>query len=77
MHDPRHDTTHDPLHEEQQSSEQVFDGKLLHVEPVYDPQIEEVIKPFFDDYYSIQFENYAVGDEYLHEHEVVPTAYRK
>ncbi len=48
-------------------------GKLLHVMPDYDPEIEKVIKPFFDDFYSIQFENYAVGDEYLHEHEVVPT----
>ena len=26
-----HDPTQDPLHEEQQSTEQVFDGKLLHV----------------------------------------------
>lgn len=31
MHDLRHDTAHDPLHEEQQSSEQVFGGKLLQV----------------------------------------------
>jgi formylmethanofuran dehydrogenase subunit A len=49
------------------------DGKLLLVQPKYDAQIEQVIKPFFDDYYSIQFENYAVADSYLHKHEVIPT----
>ena len=48
-------------------------GKLLHVAPDYDPQIIETLKPFFDEHYSIQFENYPVGDEYLREHEVVLT----
>jgi formylmethanofuran dehydrogenase subunit A len=53
------------------------EGRLLHVAPAYDPGIERIIKPFFDDYYSIQFENYAVGEEYLHEHRVVPTVKRE
>ena len=48
-------------------------GKLLHVAPAYDPQISETIRPFFDEHYTIQFENYPVGEEYLREHEVVPT----
>jgi formylmethanofuran dehydrogenase subunit A len=48
-------------------------GRILHVAPAYDPQIERVLRPFFEDYYSIQFDNYAVGEEYLHQHEVVPT----
>jgi formylmethanofuran dehydrogenase subunit A len=48
------------------------EGKVLHVAPAYDPQIVQVIKPFFDDYYSIQFENYPVSDHYLHDHEVIP-----
>ena len=47
-------------------------GRLLHVEPGYDAKIEEQIRPFFEDYYSIRFNNYPVGDEYLHEHEVAP-----
>ncbi len=49
------------------------DGRILHVTPDYDPDIEQVIRPFFDDYYTIQFDNYAVGEEYLHNHEVIPT----
>ncbi len=49
------------------------EGRVLHVAPDYDPDVEQVIKPFFEDFYTIQFENYAVGEEYLHQHEVVPT----
>jgi len=49
------------------------EGRILHVAPDYDPAIEEVIRPFFEDYYTIEFANYAVGDEYLHRHQVVPT----
>ena len=48
-------------------------GKLLHVAPEYDISIEESIRPFFEDYYSIEFDNYAVSDRYLHEHEVIKT----
>jgi formylmethanofuran dehydrogenase subunit A len=50
------------------------EGRVLHVEPDYDPAIEEVIRPFFEDYYTIRFENYPVGEEYLHRHEVISTA---
>ena len=50
-----------------------FTGKLLHITPDYDKKIEEVVKPFFESYYSIEFDNYAVDDHYLHDHEVVPT----
>ncbi len=50
------------------------EGRVLHVAPPVDPAIEASIKPFFEDYYSIQFENYAVGDQYLHRHETVPLA---
>ena len=35
--------------------------------------IEQTIRPFFDDYYSIQFDNYAVADQYLEGAEAVPT----
>jgi formylmethanofuran dehydrogenase subunit A len=48
-------------------------GRMLHVSPDYDPKIVEVIRPFFEDYYSIRFNNYAVDDSYLGPHEVIPT----
>jgi formylmethanofuran dehydrogenase subunit A len=49
-----------------------FTGRLLHIAPEYDKKIEEVVQPFFEDYYSIEFANYAVDDHYLHDHEVIP-----
>jgi len=42
------------------------DKKVLRVAPDYDKDIEKVIKPFFDDFYSISYSNYAIDDEYLH-----------
>ena len=48
-------------------------GKVYHITPQYDNKIEEVIKPFFEDYYSIEFANYAVTDHYLHKHEIIKT----
>ena len=53
------------------------EGRLLHVAPGFDPGIEKTLRPFFDDYYTIQFDNYAVGEEYLHEHQVIPSGVRK
>jgi len=46
---------------------------VLHIEPEYDSDIEDLIRPFFADYYSIEFANYAVDDRYLHDHEIIPT----
>ena len=48
-----------------------FYGKTLHIQPEFDNSIEDSIRPFFDDYYSIRFDNYAVSDHYLHEHEYI------
>lgn len=48
-------------------------GKLLHTTPEYDNSIEKVVQPFFEDYYSIEFANYAVSDHYLHDHEIIQT----
>ncbi|MGH8563320.1 MAG: hypothetical protein ACREXW_04250 [Gammaproteobacteria bacterium] len=48
------------------------DGRVLHATPAYDPGIEKAIRPFFEDYYSIRFDNYAVSDRYLHNHQVIP-----
>jgi len=49
-----------------------LNGKLFHVAPDYDLAALPDIKEWFENNYSIQFNNYPVGDEYLHEHEVVP-----
>ncbi len=48
-------------------------GSFIHVAPEYDNKIEDIIKPFFEDYYTIQFENYAVDDSYVHGAEIIPT----
>jgi formylmethanofuran dehydrogenase subunit A len=49
------------------------EGRLLHVAPDYDPSVEQVIQPFFEDYYTIRFGNYPVDDRYLHHHRTIPT----
>ena len=48
-------------------------GTVYHIEPTYDNKIEEVLKPFFEDFYSIEFSNYPVDDHYLHQHEIIKT----
>jgi formylmethanofuran dehydrogenase subunit A len=48
-------------------------GRTLHVAPDYDKAIENKIRPFFEDYYTIQFDNYAVDDSYVHDGEFIPT----
>jgi formylmethanofuran dehydrogenase subunit A len=48
-------------------------GRLLHVAPAYDARVEDVIRPFFEDYYTIEFANYPVSEHYLHKHEIIPT----
>ena len=50
------------------------EGHVLHVAPSYDTGIEKIIKPFFESYYSIRFENYAVGERYMHHGEEIPTS---
>ncbi len=52
---------------------QDYNGRLLHIEPGYDSAIESAIEPFFENYYSIRFGNYAVPDSYLHRHETIAT----
>jgi formylmethanofuran dehydrogenase subunit A len=52
------------------------EGRVLHVAPDYDPGIEKVIEPFFEDFYTIQFANYPVDIHYLHRHQAVPTAHQ-
>lgn len=50
-----------------------YTGRILHIVPSYDEQIAEKVRPFFEEYYSIEFDNYAVSDHYLHDHEIIAT----
>jgi len=50
------------------------EGRVFHVAPDYDPGIEQVIEPFFEDYYTIRFANYPVADRYIPHPQTVPTA---
>lgn len=50
------------------------EGRILHISPAYDEDIVNQVRPFFENYYSIEFDNYAVTDNYLHDHEIIPVA---
>lgn len=52
------------------------EGRILHVAPDYDPAIEKAIRPFFEEFYSIRFDNYAVSDHHLHHQQVIPTTHQ-
>jgi formylmethanofuran dehydrogenase subunit A len=52
------------------------EGRILHVAPDCDPAIEKAIQPFFEEFYSIRFDNYAVPDHYLHHQQVIPTTHQ-
>jgi formylmethanofuran dehydrogenase subunit A len=52
------------------------EGRILHVAPDYDPEIEKAIQPFFEEFYSIRFDNYAVPDHYLHHQQVIPITHQ-
>ena len=46
-------------------------GKTLHVAPDYDRDVETDIKRWFEESYSIQWRNYPVDVESLHDHETI------
>jgi formylmethanofuran dehydrogenase subunit A len=48
-------------------------GRILHVAPAYDEDIVDTVRAFFENYYSIEFDNYAVSDHYLYDHEIIST----
>jgi formylmethanofuran dehydrogenase subunit A len=52
---------------------QSADGATLYVEPDYDRGIEPELRKWFADYYTIEFENYPVGMEYLPHAVRIPT----
>jgi formylmethanofuran dehydrogenase subunit A len=46
-------------------------GTLFHVAPSFDADVVPDIQEWFEKYYTIQFRNYAIDDEYLQEHETI------
>jgi formylmethanofuran dehydrogenase subunit A len=46
-------------------------GKTLHVAPSYDPAVEASIREWFEQFYTVQFRNYPVWDDYVPHGEIV------
>jgi len=46
-------------------------GRTLYVEPGYDHTVEKELRSYFQDYYTIQFDNYPVSSDYVSRGEVV------
>ncbi len=50
----------------------MVEGKDLLVHPTYDEKIDDYIRPLFQQYYTMAFDNYPVEIERLEHAEVVP-----
>jgi formylmethanofuran dehydrogenase subunit A len=44
----------------------VTDGREFVVHPTYDPKVEEFLRPVFQQYYTMSFDNYPVEEERVH-----------
>ncbi len=51
---------------------QTVEGKDLLVRPTYDEKVEDFIRPLFQQYYTMSFDNYPVEMERLEHPEVRP-----
>ncbi len=51
---------------------QIVEGKDLLVQPAYDAKVEEFIRPVFQQYYTMSFDNYPVEMERLEHPEILP-----
>ncbi|MBT4692951.1 MAG: formylmethanofuran dehydrogenase subunit A [Planctomycetaceae bacterium] len=58
------------LIDECELKQQTF-GKTFNVAPAYDVEVEADIADWFEQYYSVQFRNYPISDDYLHDSELV------
>jgi len=58
------------LIDECELKQQTF-GKTFHVAPAYDVEVEADIADWFEQYYTVQFRNYPISDDYLHDSELV------
>ena len=52
------------------------DGKLYHVAPDFDHDLIADIQSWFEKYYTIQFRNYPVDEQFIGENQVVATGSR-
>ncbi|HEU5260370.1 MAG TPA: formylmethanofuran dehydrogenase subunit A [Gemmatimonadales bacterium] len=50
------------------------EGRTLQVAPEYDRGIEQVLEPFFEDFYTVRFANYPVDERYAPHAQIIPTA---
>jgi formylmethanofuran dehydrogenase subunit A len=48
-------------------------GTLFHVEPAFDLDVVPDIQEWFEEHYTIRFNNYPVDGSYLQKHESIPT----
>ena len=48
------------------------DGKGIVVRPTYDPKVEEFIRPLFQQYYTMSFDNYPVEMERIEHPDIRP-----
>lgn len=51
---------------------ETLDGTTLHVAPEYDLDLEDTIREWFEQYYTVQFRNYPVAEDYVHDIRRVP-----
>lgn len=58
------------LIDECELKQQTF-GKTFNVAPAYDVEVEADIAEWFEQYYTVQFRNYPISDDYLHDSELV------
>ena len=58
------------LIDECELKQQTF-GKTFNVAPAYDVEVESDIAEWFEQYYTVQFRNYPISDDYLHDSELV------
>ena len=68
---PRYVISHGELVVEDGEIRKDRSGKTLHVAPDYDEAAVDDIQNWFEQYYSIQFRNYPVDDDYLGENEII------
>jgi formylmethanofuran dehydrogenase subunit A len=50
----------------------VVEGRGLLVQPTFDPKVEDYIRPLFQQYYTMSFDNYPVEMERIEKPEVLP-----
>jgi formylmethanofuran dehydrogenase subunit A len=66
FHSPRYVIKGGEIVVEEGQIRQVIDGREFVVRPAYEEQIEEYLRPWFQQYYTMSFDNYPVETERVH-----------